>query len=404
MSSNVPAIQITPTGVIVPDSVTVRTGVLADENIAFGGALDIVTPSTPQAYLADQLTSNIGDVNAGIAYYVSQVDPATAEGRMQDAIGRIYFMSRNGATASVVNALCTGAPGVTLSAGALAQDDAGNLWISTGDAVFSGGGTVTVQFACQTLGPVLLGIGQLTKIAQLAAGWDAITNLGAATTGSNTESRADFEVRRQASVAINSKGTPAAIRAAVFAVAGVLDVFVYDNFTNATVNYGATSFPIIAHSVYVGVAGGADADVAQAIFSRKDLGCDMNGSTSVVVNDTDGYTYPYPTYTMKFQRLASLPILFAIQIANNSSLPSNIIALAQAAVIATFTGSNGAQRARAGGQIFASSFYGAVAAIGSSVSIISILIGTSSPTLTSINIGIDQSPTIQASNISVTLV
>jgi uncharacterized phage protein gp47/JayE len=233
MSSNVPALQITPTGVVAPDAVKIRDGVLADENIAFGGDLDIVTPSLPQAFLADQLTTNIRDSNAAIAYYVSQVDPATAEGRMQDGIARIYFLGRNGATASVVQALCTGQPGANLDAGALAQDDAGNLWASSGAVTFGGGGTSTVQFVCQTLGPIELGIGELTKIAQTSPGWDAITNLGAATVGTNTETRANFEARRQESVAINARGTPPAIRAAVFAVPGVLDVFVYDNYTNA---------------------------------------------------------------------------------------------------------------------------------------------------------------------------
>lgn len=402
--SNVPALQITSTGVVTPDAMTIRGGVLADENAAFGGDLDILTPSTPQAYLADNLTDNIQGANAAVTYFVSQVDPATSEGRMQDAIARIYFLERNGATASVVQALCTGQPGVTLSSGALAQDNAGNLWQSTGDAVFSGGGLATIQFACLTLGPILLGISELTKIAQLAPGWDAITNLGAATVGSATETRTAFEQRRQASVAINAKGTPAAIRSAVWDVPGVLDVFVYDNFTNATINYGSTAYPIIEHSVYVGVVGGNDVAVANAIWSRKDLGCDMNGNTTIVVQDTDGLSYPYPTYNIKFNRPSALPILFAVQIANSSSLPADIVAQTKAAVIATFNGTNGAQRARMGGQIFASNFYAGIAQIDSSVSIISVKLGTVTATLDSVNVGIDQSPTIQASNITVTLV
>lgn len=402
--SNVPALQITPEGVTTPDSVTIRNGVLADENIAFGGDLDITTPSTPQAYLADQLTSNISDANAAVTYYVSQVDPATAEGRMQDAIARIYFLSRNGATSSVVIAQCTGQPGASLPAGSLAQDDSNNLWQSTDTALFPTGGVVSVQFVCLTLGPVQLGIGALTRIAQTSPGWDAITNLQAATVGSNVETRAAFEQRRQESVAINSKGTPAAIRSAIWDVPGVIDVFVYDNYTNATINYGATAFPIVAHSVYVGVSGGSDAEIGKAIFSRKDLGCDMNGNTSVTIQDTDGYEYPYPSYVYKFQRLASLPVLVAVQLANNSSLPGNIVALTKAAIIATFNGVDGSQRTRAGGQIFASNFYAGVAGIGASVSIIQIKIGTSTPTLDSISVGIDQSPTIQESNITVTLV
>lgn len=404
MSSNVPALQITSTGVVAPEAVTIRGGVLADENIAFGGELDIVTPSTPQAYLADQLTTNIRNSNAAIAYFVSQVDPATAEGRMQDAIARIYFLERNGATASVVQALCTGQPGATLQAGALAQDDAGNLWASSGAVTFGGGGTATVQFVCQTLGSVELGIGELTKIAQTAPGWDAITNLGAATVGTETETRANFERRRQESVAINARGTPPAIRAAVFAVSGVLDVFVYDNYTNAVLNYGATNYPLAPHSVYVGVIGGDDQAVADAIWSRKDLGCDMNGNTTVTVDDTEGYSYPYPSYDIKFERPASLPILFAVQLANSSALPSNIVDLTKAAILATFTGANGAQRARMGGAIFASNFYAAVAQIDASVSIIQIKIGTVTANLDQIAVGIDQAPTLDVADITVTLV
>ena len=402
--SNVPALQITADGVIAPSAVEVRTGVLADENEAFGGALDITTPSTPQAYLADNLTANITDQNANIAYTLAMIDPATSEGRWQDAIGRIYFLSRNGATASVVQALCTGAPGVTLPAGALAKDSSGNIWQSTGSAVFGSGGTVTVQFACQTLGAISLGIGDLTQIAQTSSGWDAITNLSAATVGSATESRAEFETRRQESVAANSRGTPPAIRSAVWEVDGVLDVFVYDNFTGATVNYGSTSYTIAAHSIYVGVVGGVDADVANAIWTKKDAGCDMNGNTTVVVQDTDGYSYPYPQYSIKFNRPTALPIKFAVQIANNASLPSNIVALTKAAIIATFNGTNGAQRARIGAYIFASNYYASVASISSSVAILSIKIGTSTATLDQILVGIDQTPTISQSDISVTLV
>lgn len=402
--SNVPALQITPEGVTTPDSVTIRNGVLADENIAFGGDLDIVTPSTPQAYLADQLTSNISNANAAVAYFVSQVDPATAEGRMQDAIARIYFLTRNGATSSVVQAQCTGQPGAILPAGSLAQDDANNLWQSTGDAIFSGGGIASVQFVCLVTGPILLGIGALTRIAQAVPGWDAVTNLGAATVGTNVETRASFERRRQESVAKNGRGSAPAIRSAVWGVPGVLDVFAYDNYTNSAMLYGSTNYSIAPHSIYVGVVGGEATAVAQAIWQAKDGGCDMNGNTTVTVSDTDGYTYPYPTYPIKFNIPASLPVKFEIRIANSTALPANIIALTKAAVIATFNGTNGAQRARMGGQIFASNFYAPVAAVGSTVSIIQIKIGTSTATLDTVNVGIDQTPTISASGITVTLV
>lgn len=403
--SNVPALVISSTGVSVPEAVDIRAGVLADTNDAFGGDLDIVTPSTPQAYLADNLTANITGANANIAYFVNQVDPANAEGRMQDAIARIYFLDRIGATSSVVTVQLTGQSQVNMPAGQLMEDDAGNLWVSNGAVSFPvGGGNVDAQFSCVTKGPIELSIGALTKIAQTFNGWDAGVNLSPAIVGSNVESRLAFEQRRQESVAKNGKGTPPAIRAAVWDVDGVIDVFAYDNFTNVVMPYGATNYPIAPHSIYVGVVGGVDADVAQAIWTKKDGGCDLNGNTTVVVQDTEGYSWPYPEYNIKFNRPASLPIKFDVKLANSAALPSNIIQLVKDAIESTFTGQDGSQRARMGGKIFASNFYASVAKISSAVSIIQIKIGTATATLDSLDVGIDQYPTLQESNIVVTLV
>jgi hypothetical protein len=402
--SNTPPIQITPTGVVVPSAVDIRTGILADTNQAFGGDLDVVTPSTPQAYLADNLTDNLMDSNAAIANLIAMVDPATSEGRFQDGIGRIYFFDRKGATSSVVQALCTGQPGLVMPAGQLAQDADGNLWISDNPATFDALGQATIQFSCQTKGPIELGIGALTKIAQLFPGWDAITNLAPAIVGSNVESRGAFENRRQESIAKNGRGTVPAIRAEVWGVDGVIDVFAYDNFTNAAILYGATNYSIKPHSIYVAVVGGADSDIAQAIWRKKDGGCDLNGNTSVVVQDTDGYSYPYPEYTITFNRPTPTPVLFAVQIANSTALPSTIIQDVKDAIAETFTGENGAQRARIGGKIFASNFYAAVAQISAAVSIIQIKVGLTTANLDSIDIGIDQYPTIDDADITVTLV
>lgn len=402
--SNVPALQITADGVVAPEAVTIRTGILADTNVSFGGDMDVVTPSTPQAHLADNLTDNITDANANIAYFVSQVDPATAEGRMQDGIARIYFLDRKGATASVVQALVTGQVGATLPVGALARDSNNNLWQSTNVVSFPTGGAATVQFACLTYGPIELSPGSLTQIAQTSPGWDAITNLVPATIGSNTETRGEFELRRQLSVAKNGHGSVPAIRAAVFEVDGVLDAFVYDNFTNSTILYGATNYPIPAHSIYVGVVGGLAQDIANAIATKKDVGCGMTGNTTVVVQDTEGYSYPYPSYNYQFNIPDTLQVMFLVRIANNPSLPSNIVALTKAAIIATLNGTNGAQRARMGGEIFASNYYAPIAQISSSVSIVGIKLGVGTADQDSLAVGIDQEPNVTEANISVVLV
>ena len=403
--SNVPKISITYQGVTIPESTAIRTGILQDYNVAFGGNLNITSTATPQAHIADNLTENISDANAAIAEVIAGVDPATSEGRLQDAIGRIYFLERKGATSSVVQATVTGQPGALLAAGALARDVNGRYWRSTGDVTFPVGGVTQVQFACEETGPIQLGIGELIFIGQASLGWDAVTNAGAAVSGTNEENRTEFEARRFDSVAKNSHGAAASIRGAVFDVDGVIDVYAYDNYRNVPVIIGPTSYEIPANCVYIAAVGGSDADVANAIYTKKDGGCNLTGNTTVIVEDTDATaSQPYPKYEISWERPASAPVKFLVQIRNSNALPFNIVQLTKQSIIDTFNGLNGFQRARIGSEIYASSYYGPIAQIANSVQVVSIKLGLVTATLDSVEIGIDQAPTIVESDIEVQLI
>lgn len=401
--SSVPKIQFTPAGLVIPAETDILAGVQADMNAAFGGGLNPAL-ETPQGQLASSQAAIIGDKNNEFALFVNQVDPQYSAGRFQDAIARIYFLTRKPATPTSVQATLTGLSGTVVPAGTLAQDTSGNTYVCASNATIGSTGTVIAEFQNTQTGPIPCAAGTLTKVYQAIPGWDAITNAADGTLGSDVESRADFEYRRKNSVAKNGTGTPQAIYAEVFALADVLDVYVKDNPTGSAVNTGSTNYPIAAHSVYVAVVGGADVDIASAIWRKKDLGCDTNGNTSATVVDPSGYSYPQPSYSIKFQRPASLAVKFAVRIVNDPSLPSNIVTLVKNAIIARFNGADGTTRERIGATILASRYYGAVVSVASNVSLLDVLIGTSSPTLTQINVGIDQRPTVSAADITVTLV
>lgn len=398
-----PKIQFTPAGLVIPAETDILAGVQADMNAAFGGGLNPGL-ETPQGQLASSQAAIIGDKNNEFALFVNQVDPQYSADRFQDAIARIYFLTRKPATPTSVQATLTGLAGTVIPAGTLAQDTSGNTYAASGAATISIAGTVDAEFQNIENGPIPCAAGTLTQVYQAVPGWDAITNAADGTMGSDVESRADFEYRRRNSVALNGKGTPQAIYAEVFALADVLDVYVKDNPSGDTVLTGSTNYPLLPHSVYVAVVGGTDADIAAAIWRKKDAGCDYNGNTSVVVTDASGYNYPQPTYVVKFERPASLAVKFAVRIVNDPSLPSNIVTLVKNAIISRFNGADGTTRERIGATILASRYYGAVVAVASNVSLLDVLIGTSSPTLTQINVGIDQRPTVSAADITVTLV
>lgn len=402
MTTNVPDIQFTPTGLVIPQESAVLAGVQEDYNAAFGGNLNPQL-SSPQGQLESSTAAVIADKNDLFALFVNQVDPDTAADFMQDAIARIYFLRRSPGTPTAVQCTIIGAFGTVIPVGAQAADTSGNRYLCTGAGTIPVGGSISLPFANTVDGPVPCPANTLTVIYQAIPGWDTINNPGDGVPGALVESRAAFEFRRQNSVALNGHGSLQSIYAAVFDVPDVIDVYAIENGTDNTVNTGSTNFPVLPHSLYVAVTGGENADVANAIWTKKNDGSNMNGNTSVIVVDKN-YEPPEPQYTIKFERPAALPIKFAVEISNSTTLPSNIVQLVQAAIIAAFNGTDGGQRVRIGSLLLASKFYPPVIAIGPEVSVISILLGSSTPTLTSQLIGIDQQPTVVVGDISVSLV
>lgn len=402
--TSVPSIVFTPTGLTLPTDQEILAGVQTDMNAAFGGNLN-PDLSTPQGQLATSQSAILSAKNAEFAKFVNQVDPDVADGFMQDAIARIYFLTRRPATSTSVLVTCSGLAGVAIPVGALVADTAGNIYSATLAGTIGIGGSVVLPFSAVETGPTPCPPGAITGAPYRAIiGWDSATNVDAGVTGSVVESRADFEYRRKNSVAINGRGTLPSIYANVFDVEGVTDVYAAENTTGATILVGETDYPMVEHSIYVAVVGGLAEDIARAIWERKDVGADYNGNTTVVVPDTSGYSYPYPSYNVKFNIPTPTAIKFAVQLANNPSLPSDIVQQVKAAIVSAFAGGDGGQRARIGATIFASRYYAPVSAIDQTVSILSILLGDATPTLPAFTAGIDQAPTITESDISVTLV
>ncbi|KAK0359783.1 hypothetical protein LTR94_029908, partial [Friedmanniomyces endolithicus] len=235
--------------------------------------------------------------------------------------------------------------------GSLAQATDDTIYQSVSAATIGGSGSVSVLFEALTPGPISCPAGSLSKIYRVVSGWDAITNPADGIVGRDAESRAEFEARRQASVAANARNILGAIRGAVLNVDSVIDAYVTENDTASAVTVGGVS--IAARSIYVCAYGGSDADVARAIWSKKPPGCGYTGSTTATVTDTDsGYVAPYPTYSVKFQRPAALPIHFAVSIANGPQVPSDAAMQVKNAIVAAFNGEDGGQSARIGATIY----------------------------------------------------
>jgi len=420
MTTNVPLPTFTPTGVSVPAPQAVLAGVQQDwvQAFALTGKTLNTELTTPQGQLQQSQSYMVSAFFAALAQMVANVDPMTSQGTYQDALGRIYFLTRQAATAATVAATVVGTPSQLLPAGSLAQSSDDTIWATTTDVTFGPLSTAAVTLQATVTGSApAAGVNDLT-IYQQVPGWESISNSVASTPGTDTESRQSFEQRRSESVEIGGVGQPANVRAAIGNVTGVTDAYVYNNGGDTAINAGTTHYPIPAHSIAIIVSGGADADVAAAINSKLDCGCGLPTSAgfgtliTVNVQDTVNYVAPYPTYLINFVRPQVLQVYFTVNVANLSTLPATYVQQVQQAVAATFAdgflsedGTIAVSRARIGGQIVAAEYAAPLLALGNITPVALFVSTTAAPSSgASLTPGIDQQPVCLALNITVNAV
>ncbi|MBC2610770.1 MULTISPECIES: baseplate J/gp47 family protein [Citrobacter] len=405
LNTAVPDVTITENGLLVPDVSDVLAGRLTDMTTALGGGAS-QSLSSPQGQIAQSDTEIIAQEYDKLLCLFNQVNPDYATGRFQDGIGQIYFMNRISAQGTVVTATCIGQVGTTIPAGSTAIDTNGYIYRSIDNATIPASGSIDVQFVNNTTGSIPCAAGDLNQIYRAVSGWDAITNVSPGVVGVDVESRIAFETRRKQSVARNGRNMDGATRSAILETSGVLDAYVWSNRKAETVTKGTTNFPVLGHSLYICVYGGSDSDVAEAIFRTYNPGANMNGDTEFTVYDTE-YSAPYPEYVMQWQRASPTRVYFKVELDSSLNPPSDISTQVKNMITKVFNGDyDGIDKARIGATINAGKYYAPVISISpDTVGILSLQVSLDGVTYhPSVTMGIDQIPTIQDSDITVTLV
>lgn len=391
--SNVPQIQFTETGLILPTAEEILFGVLDDINHAFGGGMS-TSLDTPQGQLATTWAAIIENKNSQIAFMANQFDPQYASGFFQDALAEIYFIERKPGIPTDVAVVVNGTFGTIIPEGTQCKDTNGNTYQFIHDVTIGAGSTAFGLVENIVVGPIPCLAGTLSVISQSINGWDTISNTLDGIVGIDIESRADFERRRTNSVAVNSRGILDAVRGSVLSLGEVQDVKALQNVESSSgVINGVT---LVAHSIYVSVystlwSQNLREEVANNIFIKKDAGANYNGATSVVVVDIG------QPYTVLFQEAAELDVFYKVEIKNNPLLPASIADDIQAALSEAFEEPIGAL-------IDANTYYTVILAVNPLIQIINSYIGTApSPATPSLQTNADQKPILLKANIEVSL-
>lgn len=378
-------ITFSDTGPVAPDTSAVLE---AQQNLfqqAFDNKLN-TEASTPQGQLMTSLAAIVQDKNSKLLYLANMFNPATSEGMFQDALAKIYFIDRHGAQATTVQVTCTGAAGTVIPGADTSNDPArvaaedGTQYYCTTGGTIPPSGSIVLPFECVQPGAVELDAHDIVSIVQAIPGWDTADNESVGVTGNSVESQQAFETRRYASVAMNSRSMLASVYSRVANLDGVLDILVRQNRgDNPKEDNGVSLKP---HSIYVCVLGGADAEIAEAIYNTVSGGCDYNGETSVEYTDpTTG-----AVETILFQRPEEFEFAIEVTIRITSSAPSNVEELIKSNVYADFYGepyinsgtntvhTNESMRVKIGEEVLASRFFCPVISAGAN-GLLSVTIG-----------------------------
>lgn len=252
-------------------------------------------PSTPDAQMMMIYIQAVLDVQDLIRQVFNGFDPDNAIGNVLDQRVTINGIQRQAGTYTTTNITIVTSQALNLFG--LDQDaqdvytvadNAGTQWQLIATNNIAGPGTYVMAFRAALPGATLTTPNTIKVPVTIVLGVVSINNPTTYTTlGINEETDFNLKIRRQKSVSLASQGYLSGLLAALENINGVVAANVYENFTD-TVN--ADGVP--GHSIWVVVSGtAAPAEIAQAIYTKRNAGCGMFGSQTYTITQVDGTAF-----------------------------------------------------------------------------------------------------------------
>jgi uncharacterized phage protein gp47/JayE len=313
---------ITAAGLTVPGLTDIQQFYLSAFQAIYGSTI-YQQPDDKDLQMIVAFGMKVNDVMQAVQLAYNARSPLTAVGTDLDSIVKLNGLVRGGATQSTCPLVLSGAAGSPIINGVI-NDPVGNAWALPPSVTIGPSGTATATATCSTPGPIAAVAGTITRISTPTAGWVSVTNPQAATLGQLAETDSQLRARQAISVALPGMTM---LQSAIAAIAASENVTRYDVVENPTGAVDALGNP--AHSLTAVVEGGADAVVAQAIYSKRGIGCFTHGTTTVEVSDPiNGTTIP-----ISFDRPTYVPIFVTMTVHGQNGFTSTTVIAIQTAIV-----------------------------------------------------------------------
>ncbi len=251
-----------------------------------------LSSDSPDGQMMNIYIQAVLDLEDLLVQIYNQFDPDNAIGNVLDQRVAINGIQRQAGTFTVTPVTVVTSQSVNLygldqevQAPYTVADNAGNRWVLQITQLGVVAGSHTYNFQGAVPGAQLTVPNTITVQSTIVLGVVSVNNPTTYTTlGVNEESDAKLKIRRQKSVSLASQGYYAALLAALENISGVTEAAIFENLTNVTDGDG-----VPGHTIWVVVSGsGAAADIAQAIYTKRNAGAGMFGDIDYVITQVDG--------------------------------------------------------------------------------------------------------------------
>jgi uncharacterized phage protein gp47/JayE len=318
-------------GATLDDYTTVRAALITKFQGSFGANIKTDDQSV-FGMLASIMSEVITDQNDLIREAINARNPGTATGtHLSNIVQFNGLVRRNPSYSAVALTVVANTAGTTIPAGSLVQDpnDSSIEFETDAQVVLGASATGTVSATATTIGAVAASSGTLTKIVNPVFGWASVTNAADAVVGESAETSTDLRSRRKSVSRQHGLQTLEAIYRALTNIDSIGRCSLFENNTSQIDSHGQ-----IGHSVWAVCQGGADADIAEAIYKNKSAGIYTHGSTPITHNDPESGD----DYIINFDRVSEIETEIYLKIHKLTTYPADGDTLIKAALVDYYDG------------------------------------------------------------------
>lgn len=279
-------------------------------------------PSTPDGLKIAHDAEIFYSLDETLQRAYNSKDPNKAKGLDLDIVCSLTGTTRPEGSKSNVSLLLTGTPTTVIPRGNRFESAVtGSRWETDQAVTIDAGGSATVNATCTVVGPTPADQDTITRIVDVIGGLATVNNPSPAVEGTDAQRDEQLRVTRAAAVGRPGSNQVDSMIGELYAVDSVRRVKIYENDTNSGAVSADNPYGLPAHSIAPIIDGGADEDVAMAIYLKKNPGVRLFQAGDPFEVNVQSPKYPDNYKIIKASRPIYVDAILVVEVKNDGTLP-----------------------------------------------------------------------------------